>query len=466
MRVAALACAVAIAAGALAGPAPGPLHVSRKNPRYFADPQGNVVYLTGSHVWNNLVDMGPSDPPPAFDFPAYLDWMRGLGHNFIRLWTWELVMWNTGGNSPRHRKAPKTHTVRPHPFARSGPGTALDGKPKFDLTQYDQAYFTRLRQRVAEAGRRGIYVSVMLFEGWGLQRIPGAFKHHPFHPRNNTAGLDGDANGDGKGLEVHTLTTPAVTAIQEAYVKKVIDTVNDLDNVLYEISNENHPASTAWQYHMIEVIHAYEKTKPKQHPVGMTFQFRGGSNADLFKSPAEWISPNAQGGYRDNPPDGGGKKVILSDTDHLWGIGGNQPWVWKSFCRGLNPIFMDPYDGLILGNRFDPRWDPIRRSMGYARRVAARVDLRRVVPRPKLASTGYCLAEPGRSYVVYNPAADAPSFTLTLERGLYGFEWFDPGTGAFRKKSILTARGGSQTFTAPFRGEAVLLVRSAAGNRK
>ena len=29
-----------------------------------------------------------------------------------------------------------------------------------------------------------------------------------------------------------------MTALQEAYVRKVIDTVNDLDNVLYEITNE------------------------------------------------------------------------------------------------------------------------------------------------------------------------------------------------------------------------------------
>ena len=31
----------------------------------------------------------------------------------------------------------------------------------------------------------------------------------------------------------------AITALQEAYVRKVVDTVNDLDNVLYEISNES-----------------------------------------------------------------------------------------------------------------------------------------------------------------------------------------------------------------------------------
>ena len=31
-----------------------------------------------------------------------------------------------------------------------------------------------------------------------------------------------------------------MTRLQEAYRRQVVDTVNDLDNVLYEISNENH----------------------------------------------------------------------------------------------------------------------------------------------------------------------------------------------------------------------------------
>ena len=40
----------------------------------------------------------------------------------------------------------------------------MDGKPKFDLTKFDPAYFERLRSRVEAAGQRGIYTSVMLFE--------------------------------------------------------------------------------------------------------------------------------------------------------------------------------------------------------------------------------------------------------------------------------------------------------------
>src|SRR5262249_3563482 len=41
-------------------PAKGPLRVCQPNPRYFADSTGKAVYLTGSHTWNNLQDMGPT----------------------------------------------------------------------------------------------------------------------------------------------------------------------------------------------------------------------------------------------------------------------------------------------------------------------------------------------------------------------------------------------------------------------
>ncbi|MGH9843394.1 MAG: DUF6298 domain-containing protein, partial [Blastocatellia bacterium] len=232
--------------------------------------------------------------------------------------------------------------------ARTGPGNALDGKPKFDLTKYDPLHFRRLRDRVKAAQSRGIYVSVMLFEGWALQHAPGAWEGHPFNAANNVNGIDGDKDGDGKGVDVYTLVNPAVTRLQEAYVRKVVDTVGDLDNVMYEISNENFGGSTEWQYHFIRFVKDYERAKPARHPVGMTFQATGGTNKALFDSPADWISPNPEGGYRKDPPDAMGRKVILNDTDHLWGTGGEVVWVWQSFCRGLNPLFMDPYDGVVL----------------------------------------------------------------------------------------------------------------------
>lgn len=438
-------------------PAKGPLSVCRDNPRYFTDGSGKAVYLTGSHVWNNLVDMGPHDPPPVFNFEKYIAWMQERNHNFIRLWCWEPVSWNTKANGENKR-----HFVEPHPWLRTGPENALDGKPKFDLAQFNPEYFKRLRERVQYAGERGIYVSVMLFEGWGLQFVENALQDHPFHQENNVNGIHGDRDGDGKGLEIHELVVREITAVQEAYVKKIIDTINDLDNVLYEISNENHPPSTAWQYHMIDFIHQVEKGYPKQHPVGMTFQYKGGSNQVLFDSPADWISPNPEGGYNENPPANDGKKVILNDTDHLWGIGGNRAWVWKSFCRGHNPLFMDPYDGLILGNKFDPQWDPIRRSLGDTRRVADRVDLTTMIPQNDLASSGYCLAEPGEKYVVFFPEGEEGTVELSSCSDLFTVEWLNPENSVWERGEDIKG-GGNAACKSPFgKTHSVLILQKKA----
>ena len=70
-------------------------------------------------------------------------------------------------------------------------------------------------------------------------------------------------------------------------------------------------------------INEYQATKPKQHSVGMTVEWPNGDNDELFASDADCIVPNA---YYDPPP-ADGSKVIIADTDHIWGIGGDRTWV-------------------------------------------------------------------------------------------------------------------------------------------
>ena len=243
---------------------------------------------------------------------------------------------------------------QPHPWVRSGPGLANDGKPKFDLERFDEPYFERMRSRLIAARDKGIYVSIMLFVGWELQ-FTDAWTYHPFNASNNVNGVDGDADRDHRDLEYNTLEKSQmrkrVLALQEAYIRKVTDTVKDLDNVLYEVCNEAGPYSTKWQYHIIKFIKDYESGNRKRHSVGMTYQHKGGNNTALYESPADWISPY-EGGleerYKDDPlpPSGMRKrdrvfskmrsvpplsmlwpnlgpllsgKVIVNDTDHLWG---------------------------------------------------------------------------------------------------------------------------------------------------
>ena len=443
--------------------ASGPLRLHPGNPRYFADATGKAVYLTGSHTWNNLPDIGTNNPPAEFDFDACVRFLKAHHHNFTRLWRWELTSWET---SPNGR--PALNQVTPHPWRRSGPGIALDGKPRFNLEEFNEDYFARLRSRVKAAGDHGIYVAVMFFEGWGLQHITNAWRAHPFHRENNVNRVDGDINGDGVGIEIHTLQSSAIRELQERYVRKVADTLQDLDNVLYEIANESGSYSTQWQYHFIRFIRDHEKSKPKQHPVGMTFQYsrdpkQRGMNQALHESPADWISPNPDAGrfnYQTNPPPDIEGRVVISDTDHLWGIGGDVAWVWKSFCRGLNPIFMDPYDFSVLGGGETNRWEGVRRAMGQSLRLAERLDLGGMVPRPGLASSRYCLAQPGKDYVVYLPEGDAVSLDLRTDSARYEVEWIQPVEGSSVRGEPITG-GAMRELKKPNGAGAVLFLKSS-----
>ena len=153
---------------------------------------------------------------------------------------------------------------------------------------------------------------------------------------------------------------------------------------------------------MIRFVKKCERDLPRQHPVGMTCQNKRGENAILFESSADWVLRNSVGGFRDDPPGMGGSKVVIVETADLWGIGGDATWVWKSVTPGLNPIFMDTYDGGVLGVVRLDHYQP-RRAVGQAIRSTLQMNLGRAVPQSLLCSTGYCLAGPGEAYLVFLP---------------------------------------------------------------
>ena len=199
-----------------------PLSVSKANPRYFTiasatTGEEEAIYLTGSHVNNNFYDgSGPgpdcAEVPEHNDFPAYLAFLKSHGHNFIRLWRWEHFKSQSGGGG--------FHLcMSPQPWPRTGLGNAKDGKPKFDLSRFDPAFFDRLREYIIAAGNQGIYVDVMLFEGWALHLspTPDQIEGHPFFAANNVNDVNITSINDVQVLPLD----PRVQAIQEAYIRKV-----------------------------------------------------------------------------------------------------------------------------------------------------------------------------------------------------------------------------------------------------
>jgi hypothetical protein len=442
--------------------APGPLAVCASNPRYFCDPNRNVIYLAGDHAWANLVDRGTIQPPPAFDYKSYLYFMKSHGFNWMRLWTKELV------NSSEQQD---NISPPPYKWMRTGPGKANDGALKFDLSQLDQAYFDRMRSRIIEAGESGIYVSVMLFNGldWIATNPTDG---NPFEGSNNI----NDINCGGTCPTTASLIPPRAWTYEKDYLQKVIDTVHDLPNVMYEVSNESPAASTAWQENVIAEVNRYEmKQYGVHHPVGFTFQYPDGVDRTLFKSSADWISPLAN---VSSPSEANGSKVIINDTDHSYGQGQltsdgpteNIAWAWKNFTNGVGIAFMDPYlvvwairnncGGAPVGgdrgvcSSLDPKFDPIRRAIQDVLVYAKKMDLARMTPQSSLSTSGFCLANSGSEYLVFSKSN---SFTLRMVPGTYIFEWFNPWTHSIARSGSVSV-GSSRTFTAPFRGQAVLLL--------
>jgi hypothetical protein len=404
--------------------------------------------------------------------------------------------------------------MTPQPWPRTGPGAAKDGKPRFDLDRFDEAFFERLRDRVVAAGRRGIYVGVMFFDGWALHLSPAPdhVEGHPFHAANNVNGV-----GIGSILDYQVLPLdPRVQALQEAYVRKVVDTLHDLPNLLWEVANESSgggeadPAfaealglptaewgdSTAWQYWVVDTVRRHERAMGYDaHPMGMTMQFpvpaQTKVNQPLYDSRAEWISPGyddeifADGGnpmapgspqsrWLEDPPAADGRKVVISDTDHYAPGLGDALWAWKSFLRGHHPILMDfgiiggvaPPDPSAGGPMSYAAFEPARYAMGDTRRFAERMGLIDMEPRDDLSSTGYVLASPGQEYLVLEPGGAGGPFTVLLEPGTYTAEWFGVEDRRTVPGDTATVEGSSATgFTPPpdLSGPVVLYLK--AGSR-
>jgi hypothetical protein len=123
----------------LSGPLPGqaaavgPLVVSAANPHYFTirsdktglnnDAEHHIVYLTGSHIWNNFHDgMGPGSTcvqtPEALDYSADLAFLKNHGHNRMKLWRWEQFKSQAAGGSYHL-------CMTPQPWSRTGTGLEM-----------------------------------------------------------------------------------------------------------------------------------------------------------------------------------------------------------------------------------------------------------------------------------------------------------------------------------------------------
>ncbi len=463
----------------------GPLTVS-SNPHYFQDAGGHPLILNGSQTWNTFQDWGTEGSVQALDFDAFVKFLLAHGHNFTLLWTVEMPKFC----GLPYAEPPLDFTVTPLPWARTGPGMATDGKPKFDLTRFNQDFFDRLRSRVQALNDAGVYAGVYLFTGEFLNIFRCPSDGYPLTGANNLNGVDDGYVRGKQGINAVSMSAPnAITKFQDAYVEKVIDTLNALPNVLWIVSEEAPSSSAWWNAHQIAHIRAYEATKPHRHPIGYAALISSWDSV-LYNSDADWVAPSVIVSPASSC--GAGKpacKVNVNDSDHtyywIWRQTPqeNRNYAWENFTTGNQVLFMDPYEvywpherrNLCLSPTHDicrepdARWNNLRDNLGYIRRCSGKVNLARMAPRDTLSSTGFCLAQTpsqGAEYVVYAPAGG--TFTVDVsamssDREL-AVDWIDPATGTETAGATVSAGSPAQSFTPPFSGDAVLYLVDTAGH--
>jgi len=460
--------------------------VASDNPNYFKDASGSPLILSGSQTWNTFQDWGTNGSVHRLDFRGFIDFLVAHGHNFTLLWRVEMPKFC---GLPTTASAPPDFWVSPHPWQRTGPGNATDGGLKFDLTKFDQSYFDRLRARTQALNDAGIYAGIYLFTGEFLKSFRCSSDGYPFTGANNINGIDDGYTGGAKGLGSINMTAPnATTNLQDAYVEKVIDTVNDLPNVLWVVSEESPLDSVWWNDHHIAHIRTYEARKPHQHPIGYGTMY--GPDTAMYSSNADWVKPQARVSPvkscgSGNPP----CKVNVNDSDHsyweMWNETAqqNRNYAWENFMTGNQVLFMDPYlvyyprenrnlcVSLINGicGALDQRWHNFRDNLGYILKYSRKLNLANVIPRGSLSSTGYCLAQTpsvGAEYLVYAPSGGSFTVDLSAMSGsrALSVEWFNPSTGVAIAADPIPAGSSSQSFSPPFNGDAVLYLVDEKGH--
>ncbi len=465
-------------AGSLAAAPDRPLALHPDNPHYFLFRGKPAVLIASGEHYGAVLNRD-------FDYLPYLDELKKRGLNLTRTFTGTYFEVPGAFGIVDNTLAPARGRYL-GPWARSDRPGAADGGNKFDLTKWDDAYFRRLKDFVAQAGKRGVVVEVVLFCTF--------YDDKPWNVCPMRAG--NNVNGVGKvgHKEVLALKEKGLTDVQMAVTRKIVMELKDFDNVYFEICNEPYFAGVtmAWQERVLDAIVSAEKglrhkhliaqnvangsakvSKPSPHvsifnfhyatpptTVGVNYHlnrpigddetgFRG--TGDLAYRTEGWDFLLAGGAAYSNldysfsckHPDGTGK-VKTSP-----GGGGpelrNQLAILKRFMDGLDFVKMRPHNELIRKQR--------------------------IAPAPKGAKAGPAptarlLAEPGRQYAAYVRGGVGAELTLEMPAGAYRAEWVCTRTGKVDKGEDFRHAGGERTLTAPAYVEDVALrVRRVAGKR-
>ena len=279
-----IVCTLVICLGSYAVSAQ-PIRLNPVNPHYLEYKGKSVIIVSSSEHYGSVIN-------PAFNYIKYLNTMQKDSMNYTRVFTGSMYWEIEGDFSIANNNLAPARGTALAPWKRSDVAGNANGGNKFDLDQWDEAYFNRFKSLIEEAQKRNIIVEVTLFTSIYNEKT---WSNCPVNPQNNVNNI---TVSDFK--KVHTLENDNLLTYQEKFVKKIVTELNIYDNVIYEIQNEpwsdqpvakNKPnmwqkstpdnwesridipseASIDWQSHITQLITDTEKTLNKTHLIAQNY---------------------------------------------------------------------------------------------------------------------------------------------------------------------------------------------------
>ena len=471
-----VSCTIAFGGHARAQSTPLSLHPD--NPHYLLW-RGKPTLLVTSGEHYGAVMNAP------FDYVAYLDELQSVGLNLTRLFS--------GVYCEDEGFASKENTLCPGPgnllcpFARSDtPGYAKGGN-KFDLGQWDEAYFKRLKDFVAQAGKRGIVVEFVFFcpyyedSQWNLS---------PFNARNNVNVND---IGDVPVHEVYLLKHPKLLGVQQALVRKIVTELKDADNVYYEILNEGYWNRTPslvvdphgqlpWQHKIADTIVEAEKDFANKHLIAQNSWPQGCAPGKASKVDKPYPAVSIYNFHN--------VETLVEVVDVNCGlnkvIGQNETgpsgqttafdyrrWGWTFILAGGAIYNNLDYSFTVRHPKGEYKhWDEqpggamaaMRKQLRILKDFMEGFDFIHLKPDTALVKGGvpaggaaFVLAKSGEAYAIYLYGGKQATLILDVPAGRYRAEWVNTLNGKVDKSEDVPHGGGALTLGSPEYKEDVAL---------
>jgi len=430
-----------------------PITLHPKNQHYFLYNDKATVLITSGEHYGALINLD-------FNYKTYLEELRSNGLNMTRIFTGAYAEPKGSFKIDRNSLAPGPNRFI-CPWPRSNEQGYAGGGNKFDLTKWDESYFARIKDLMSVARENGVVVEFTFFcpfyddSQWAVS---------PMNAVNNVNGI-----GNGARTDVYTLDrNGSLLLIQDSLVRKMVETLNEYENLIFEICNEPYfgGVTMEWQHHIASLIQETEKKLKKTHLISQNIA----NGSALITDPHPGVS--VFNFHYATPP------VAVTKNYHLNKCIGDNETGFKA--QADSTYRKEGWEFILAGgalyNNLDYSFAPsfekgtykygaqqpgggstaLRQQLRYLKTFVEKFDFVSMKPDSTVITDGipagaraHVLTEPGKQYAVYVLHGNKVNFGLNLPAGKYSMQWLDPVTGEYSKKKTLRHAGGRAELASP-----------------